>query len=114
MLRPDTHAIVVLVRDGIEVACWALEGRRGPDLQMVDELARLQLAARRLGCSVRLRHACPELWGLLELVGLAGVMSGAGLGLEIGAGPGLEVGGEAEDGEQVGVEEAVDPGDPLA
>ena len=106
--------MVVLVRGGIEVASWPLKAGPRPDLGVVDDLAWLQLTARRLGCSIRLRHACPELWGLLELAGLAGVMSGAGLGLEIGAGPGLEVGGEAEDGEQVGVEEAVDPGDPLA
>jgi hypothetical protein len=37
---------------------------------LVDGLARLQLSALRLGCSVRLRGACPELRGLLDLVGL--------------------------------------------
>jgi hypothetical protein len=106
--------MVVLVRDGIEVAGWPLAGRRPPDLEVVDELARLQLAARRLGCSIRLRHACLELLGLLELVGLAEVLAGAGLGLETGVGLGLETGRQAEDGEQVGVEEMVEPDDPVA
>jgi hypothetical protein len=105
--------MVVLVRDGVEVASWPLAGRCAPDLEVVDELAWLQLAARRLGCSIRLRRACPELWGLLELVGLAEVVPGVGLGLETGAAVGLEAGGEAEDGEQVGVEEMVEPDDPL-
>ncbi len=106
--------MVVLVRDGIEVASGALVRRPRPDLGVVDELARLQLAARRVGCSIRLRHACLELWELLELVGLAEVLTGAGLGRETGAGAGLETGREAEDGEQVGVEEMVETDDPLA
>ena len=41
---------------------------------MVDELARLQLAARRVGCSIAVHHACPELAGLLDLVGLTEVL----------------------------------------
>jgi hypothetical protein len=69
-----------------------------PDLGVVDGLARLQLVARRLGCSIRLRGSV-ELAELLDLVGLD---------------LGLEVVGEAEGGEEVGVEEAVEPGDPLA
>ena len=49
--------------------------RRGldgpPDLALVDALARLQLAARRRGCSIQLRDPCEELRELLDLVGLA-------------------------------------------
>lgn len=41
-----------------------------PDAVIVDALARLQLAARRRGCEVRLRNATPS---LLELVGLMGL-----------------------------------------
>jgi hypothetical protein len=69
---PD--ATVVLVLGDTPVASWplALPGR--PDLGVVDELARLQLAARRVGYSIRLRHACPELAELLVLTGLAEVV----------------------------------------
>jgi ABC-type transporter Mla MlaB component len=42
----------------------------GADAVTVDALARLQLAARRWGCRVRLRNASPE---LLELVGFMGL-----------------------------------------
>jgi hypothetical protein len=70
-----------------------------PDLGVVDALARLKLAARRLGCSLRVCNPSVELAELLDLVGL---------NLD------LEVVGEAEGGEQVGVEEAVERGDPVA
>ena len=39
-------------------------------MAMVDRLARLQLEARRLGCSIRLRNVCSELAELIELSGL--------------------------------------------
>lgn len=68
-----------------------------PDLAAVDALARLELAARRLGGSIRLLDVCEELAELLDLAGLRGEMSG-----------------EAEGGEEVGVEEGVEPGDPVA
>ena len=66
---------------------------------MIDQLARLRLSARRQGCSIWLRQACPELVALLRLVGLGDV---------------LQVGGEPEGGEQGGVEEVVVTDDPVA
>ena len=72
-----------------------------PDLPLVDALARLQLAARRLGWEVRLVDPCPQLCQLLHLVGLADVVALP-----------LEPDREAEGGEQLGVEEVVPPGDP--
>jgi hypothetical protein len=100
MVPADARAEVVLVRDGAEVACWPLLCAQGRvDLAAVDALARLQLAAHRQGCTVWLRHACPDLIQLLELVGLAGV---------------LQVGRQAEGLEQGGVEEVVVPDDPVA
>ena len=70
----QNHAVVVLVRDGREVASWPI-GRGGrPDLVVVDELARLQLSARRHGCSIRVRDASEELLDLLHLCGLAAVL----------------------------------------
>jgi ABC-type transporter Mla MlaB component len=45
-----------------------------PDAVTVDALARLQLAARRAGCEVRLRHASPELLEFLSFMGLRDVL----------------------------------------
>jgi hypothetical protein len=70
-----------------------------PTLALVDSLARLQLAAKRRGCSIRLRHASGGLCDLITLVGLADVLL-------------VEVGREPEVGEQLGVEEVVQPRDP--
>lgn len=44
------------------------------DVGAVDALARLQLAAHRIGRSIRLRAASEELLGLLVLVGLSDVL----------------------------------------
>ncbi|WP_328430444.1 STAS domain-containing protein [Streptomyces sp. NBC_00443] len=67
-----------------------------PGLGTVDLLARLQLAARRAGGRIRLRDPDPALHALLDLVGLR-----------------FEVDGEPEQREPaLGVEEAVEPGDP--
>jgi ABC-type transporter Mla MlaB component len=65
--------------------CALLEGRSAhvalcdvsgvePDGVTVDALARLQLAARRHGCQVRLRHASSELLELLAFLGLRDVL----------------------------------------
>ncbi len=96
---------MVLACGGAEVASWPLPWSGRPDLAVVDELARLQLAARRVGCSIRLRDAPPALSRLLDLLGLGEVLGAAGLRLEVGR--------QAEGGEQVGVEEAVQPDDPV-
>ena len=46
-----------------------------PDAVTVDALARLQLAARRRGCSVRLRGASGQLRELVAFMGLENVLS---------------------------------------
>ena len=46
-----------------------------PDAVTVDALARLQLAARRRGCRVRLRHASPALLDLVAFMGLTEVLT---------------------------------------
>ncbi len=102
MGRQEIDAVVVLVLGDAEVASWPLAACRRPDLCVVDSLARLQLAAQRAGCSIRVRNAGSELAGLLDLAGLAEVL---GLG---------KVGGQAEGGEEGGVEEVVVPHDPVA
>lgn len=68
---------VVLVRGDTEVACWPLPAGQNPGLWVVDQLARLQLAARRLGCSLRLRGAPSQLRELIELAGLSGIITDA-------------------------------------
>ena len=88
--------MVVLVRGDDEVAAWPLTTRVPPDLAVAHHLARLQLVARRVGCSIRLRNASVALIELLELVGLRQVIR------------------EAEEGEEAGVQEVVDRGDPVA
>gem|GEM_PF-1298288 len=94
---------VALVRGEVEVARWPLASTTGPDLAVVDQLARVQLAARRLGCSVRLYGADGHLVDLLHLTGLARTRSTGGELV-------VEVGGQPEGGEEVGVEEGVEPG----
>jgi ABC-type transporter Mla MlaB component len=44
------------------------------DAVTVDALARLQLAARRSDCTVRLRNASPQLRRLVEFMGLEDVL----------------------------------------
>ena len=46
-----------------------------PDAVTVDALARLELGARRHGCTVRLRNATDELRELVAFMGLADVLA---------------------------------------
>jgi hypothetical protein len=57
------------------VASWPLGWRGHPDLEVVDQLARLQLAARLVGYAIQLRDASPEMAALLDLVGLREVLT---------------------------------------
>src|SRR5262245_17332350 len=59
----------------VEVAHCDVSGV-GVDVVTVDALARLQLAARRHGCVVRLRNASDELRDLVAFMGLADVLPG--------------------------------------
>ena len=60
-----------------------------PTLSTIDQLARLELAARQLGYQLQLRHANAALRDLIELLGLADVLR-------------VEVEREPEEGEQPG------------
>lgn len=66
----EAGAVVVLLHDGSEVANWLFVRNGLTDLAAVDEVARLALAARQLGCALRLRGAPPALLDLFDLVGL--------------------------------------------
>ncbi len=64
------RAEVVLVRREREVSRWPFVTDGRLDLSHVEHLARTQLCARRLGCTIRLERVCPALRGLLDLTGL--------------------------------------------
>jgi ABC-type transporter Mla MlaB component len=64
----------LLERSGAEVVFCDVAGV-DPDAVTVDALARLQLAARRHGCRVRLRHASGDLRELLAFLGLDSVLA---------------------------------------
>jgi hypothetical protein len=99
MAGPDRYATVIVARGDAEVARWPLIGNGRPDLRIVDELARMQLDARRVGWSIRLCDVSTALAALLDLLGLDVL--------------GVEVGGQSERGEETGVEEVVLPDDPV-
>jgi ABC-type transporter Mla MlaB component len=62
----------LLERSGADVALCDVAGV-DPDAVTVDALARLQLAAQRHGCQVRLRNGSDELLNLLTFMGLRDV-----------------------------------------
>ena len=53
----------------MEIDC-DVTGLEAADAQTIDLLARLQLAARRHGCALRMCHASPALHGLIAFAGL--------------------------------------------
>ena len=63
----------LLSDSGAEVALCDVTGV-DPDAVTVDALARLQLAAWRYGCQVRVRHASDELLELVAFMGLRDVL----------------------------------------
>ena len=68
-----SRVCALLTESGAEVASCDVSGV-GVDAVTVDALARLQLAARRTGCQVRLRNASAELLELVAFMGLADVL----------------------------------------
>ena len=65
----------MLERSRADVALCDVSGV-DPDGVTVDALARLQLAAKRYGCQVRLRRASSELLELVAFMGLEDVLPG--------------------------------------
>ncbi|WP_369391496.1 STAS domain-containing protein [Streptomyces sp. CG1] len=86
----------LMAAGGERVVVCDVGGLGPPGLGVVDLLARLELTARRGGGRIRLRDPDPALLALLDLVGLR-----------------FQVEGQAEEREPpLGVEEAVETGDP--
>jgi hypothetical protein len=109
VLTGDGWATIVVRAPGdIEVVSWPVTTGGRCELALVDALARLELAARRWGCAIRLRGAEDELLGLIDLVGLKAVLTGPP------PSGGVERAGEAEGLEQLEVEEVVVADDPPA
>ncbi|WP_210593921.1 STAS domain-containing protein [Streptomyces sp. GESEQ-35] len=93
-LGDDVRALLQTTGAGV-VVC-DVGGLGPPGLGAIDLLARLELAARRAGGRIRLRDPDPALHALLDLVGLR-----------------FEMEGQPEQREPaLGVQEAVEPGDP--
>lgn len=95
---------MALCRGDAELASWPLARSGHVDLTVVDELARLLLAARRMGYSIRLREAGAGLLELLDLVGLRDLVNEGGL---------RQMDGQVEGREELGVDEVVMPDDPV-
>ena len=94
MVQPRSRTIAFAIEGPIrrtdlpglcDRVCGLLQGTRpgtalcdvrgvDPDAVTVDALARLQLAARRHGCQVRLRNASEELRELVAFMGLEDVV----------------------------------------
>jgi ABC-type transporter Mla MlaB component len=68
-----SRVCVLLERSAADVALCDVSGI-APDAVTVDALARLQLGARRRGCTVRLRNATAELRELVSFMGLTEVL----------------------------------------
>ena len=66
--------VCALLREGRPDVVLCEVGGVEPDAVTVDALARLQLAARRYACPMRLRGASDELRSLVALMGLADVL----------------------------------------
>jgi hypothetical protein len=92
----DQPAILVVDDDTHEVLARVDGGRATIDV--IEILARAQLAAQRGGRRVTIRNVGDDLRRLLELTGLAGVLA-------------IEPRRQPELGEQLRVEEVMQPGD---
>lgn len=74
MSRAAPAEVVLLDPDDVEVARWPLDDRWPADLDLVDELARLALTARRSGWRLRLSGPRDDLADVLRLTGLSGAL----------------------------------------
>lgn len=114
--------LAAIARDSVaEVVLCDVREITSPDVTTIHVLARLQLAARRLGRDIRLYGAQPRLCALLALTGLSEVLPVLPVPsvevdreapVEMDREGSVEVRREAEEREDaLDVEERVDPGD---
>ena len=86
----------MLVVYGRETVVWVPPDGVMPTLGVLEHLCRLKLDARRLGGELALRNPCADLMRLIRFAGLAETL-------------GVEVVGHAGGGEELGIEEVVEP-----
>lgn len=84
-----------------------VSGLADPDPVLLDALVRLQLAAQRLGTSIRLENACARLLDLLALAGLTDVLPARPSDGLIAR----EMDRQVEQREQVRIDEEIEAGD---
>jgi ABC-type transporter Mla MlaB component len=104
----DRVRVVIVERGETGIVRCDLSACRDIDEVTLDVLARLQLAARRLGTSVQLHNAGARLLDLLALVGLSDVLPAPERAERLG----LDADRQTEEREQVLVDEEVDGRDP--
>ena len=99
------HVRLLLANGDVDLVTCEVGRLVHPDVTAVGALARLQLTARRSGRAIRLRNAQIELCDLLALTGLRD---------ELPVCPGLlaEPHRQAEQREQIRIDEEVDPAEP--
>jgi hypothetical protein len=95
----------ILGLDGVDLVSCEVGGLVDPDPVAVDALARMQLTARRAGGAIRLRHVQARLRDLLAATGLCGALPRCGRQV-------VRPRWQAEEREQLRVDEEVDPADP--
>ena len=82
MVGDVSWARVVLAWEDDHAVVMTLAGEDTPDLSVVDDLARLQLAVRRAGGRMCLEDVAPALSRLLDLAGLLREVGGEAEGRE--------------------------------
>jgi hypothetical protein len=75
---PGHAGVIVLVVGGRDRVLGHIDGNIRCDLELVDDLLRLHLAARRRGWTIRLVELRPDLRELVELVGVADLLGSWG------------------------------------
>jgi hypothetical protein len=103
--RSDPTTLTVTLTQGTEPIGVGRAASQQCDVALVDVLLRLSIAAKRLGWTVHVDGADDDLRELCAFLGLGELLAFASV---------LEPGRQPEGGEERGVEEVVDPGDPPA
>jgi ABC-type transporter Mla MlaB component len=99
------HVRLLLANGDVDLVTCEVGGLVHPDVTAIDALARLQLTARRSGRAIRLRNAQVELRDLVALTGLRDE-------LPVCAGLLAQPHRQAEQREQIRIDEEVDSADP--
>ena len=103
MGRSAPTTVTVTLTRGTETLQIARVASPQCDARVVDVLLRISLEAKRQGWTMRVDGASDELLDLFAFLGLSELLAFAST---------LEPGGQAELGEELRVEEVVDPRDP--